>query len=87
MELSSYLFIALFFGVPALAGAILARSRGKNILLWGCASALFPFCAFILWFNKPDREIPGHFRKCPACGATYSWKLAACKYCGTPPAA
>lgn len=55
MGVSEYIFLALFFGVPGVAGALLARNRGKNMLLWGCASAIFPFCVFILWFNKPDR--------------------------------
>lgn len=84
MGASEYLFIAVFFSIPALIGALLARSRGKNVLLWGFLSAFFPFFAFILWFNKPEHEIPGHFRKCSSCNQTYPWKLPVCKYCGTP---
>lgn len=85
MGVTEYLFIAGFFGLPAVAGVVLARSRGKNPLLWGCASAFFPFCVCILWFQKPDQEVPGHFRKCPACGEVYRWKLTACAYCGALP--
>jgi hypothetical protein len=68
MGLSEYLFIALFFGLPGLAGAWLARSRGRNPLLWGLLS--------------PDREIQGYFRQCRQCGGIYPWKLTHCRYCG-----
>lgn len=84
MGLAEYLFIALFFGLPGLAGAWLARSRGKHPLLWGLLSAPFPFCLLILWFHKPDREIQGHFRQCRQCGGIYPWKLTHCRYCGAP---
>lgn len=83
MGLLEYLFIAAFFGLPGILGAWFAHARGKNPLLWGLLSALFPFFALIVWFQKPDHEIKGHFRKCPNCGAIYPWKLSACKYCGT----
>lgn len=82
MGLSEYLFIALFFGLPGLAGAWLARSRGRNPLLWGLLSAPFPFFVFILWLQKPDREIQGYFRQCRQCGGIYPWKLTHCRYCG-----
>lgn len=82
MGVSEYLFIALFFGIPGVAGAVMARRREKNVLLWGVASALFPFCVFILWFQRPDHEIPGAFRQCRSCGQIYPWKLVACRYCG-----
>lgn len=82
MGLREYLFIALFFGVPGVLGAWLAHARGKNPLLWGLVSAPFPFFVFILWFQKPDHEIPGYFRKCKGCGGIYPWKQEVCKYCG-----
>lgn len=87
MGFSEYLFVALFFGLPGLAGAWLARSRGKHPLLWGLLSAPFPFCLLILWFHKPDREIQGHFRQCRQCGGIYPWKLTHCRYCGGPASA
>ncbi len=85
MGITEYLFIGLFFGLPGGCGAWLAHCRGKSPLLWGLLSAPFPFFVFILWFQKPEREVPGHFRKCPACGQIYPWKLTACRYCGTGP--
>lgn len=82
MGLSEYLFVFAFFGVPGVFGAWLARTRGKNPLVWGLLSAPFPFCIFILWFQKPISEVPGYFRKCLTCGAVYPWKLDSCTYCG-----
>lgn len=82
MSYKEYLFIVLFFGIPAVAGAWLAHTRGKNPWLWGLMSGPFPFSLFILWFQKPSDEVRGHFRKCHECGSTYPWKLDQCKYCG-----
>lgn len=82
MKFSEYLFIVFFFGAPGLLGGWFAHTRGKNRLFWAVVSALFPFCAFILWFQKPDHEIPGYFRKCKKCGGVYKWKQKNCLYCG-----
>lgn len=84
MGITEYLFIAAFFGLPGVVGAWLAHTRGKNALLWGLVAAPFPFILLVLWYQKPDTEVPGHFRKCRSCGSVYPWKLAACRYCGTP---
>ncbi len=85
MGFGEYLFIAAFFGLPGISGAWMARTRGKNPLLWGLISAPFPFFVFILWFQKPLVEVPGYFHKCRLCGEVYPWKLEACKYCGAKP--
>ncbi len=84
MLFKEYLFITAFFGIPGIAGALLARRRGKNPVLWGLLSAPFPFFVFVLWFQKPTEEVPGYFRKCPECGCVYPWKTKVCKYCGRP---
>ncbi len=84
MSMREYIFIICFFGIPAVTGAVLAHRRKKNPLLWGLLSAPFPFFIFILWFQKPDHEIPGSFRKCANCGGIYPWRSATCSYCGTP---
>lgn len=72
----------MFFGLPGILGAYLARTRGKNPLLWGLISAPFPFAIFILWYHKPSRTVSGYFRQCTVCGEVSPWKLAACRYCG-----
>ncbi len=82
MDGFEYLFLIAFFGLPGIAGAWFARTRGKNPLLWGLVSAPFPFFVFILWMQKPSVEVPGYFRKCQSCGMVYPWKLDTCKYCG-----
>lgn len=84
MGVTEFLFLGLFFGLPALGGAWLAKGRARNPLVWGVVSGLFPFVLLVLWYQKPDCEVPGHFRKCAACGAVYPWKQDACRYCGTP---
>lgn len=84
MGTTEYLFLAVFFGLPGVFGFWLARGRDKNPVIWGLASALFPFVLLVLWYQKPDHEVPGHFRKCASCGAMYAWKHSSCSYCRTP---
>lgn len=81
--MSEMIFLLLIFGLPAAVGFKLAISRGKNPLLWGMLSGVFPFFLVVLHFNKPTHEIRGHFRKCAHCNSTFPWKDTVCKYCGT----
>ena len=74
--------LLLVFGLPAAIGFKLAKSRGKNPILWGLL-CVFPFFLVVLHFEKPKHEIKGHFRMCKQCGETFPWKATACKYCGT----
>lgn len=46
--MSELIFVLLFFGVPGLIGSVMARKRGKNPILWGALSALFPFVLLVL---------------------------------------
>ncbi len=82
--MSETIFLLLLFGLPAALGVKLARSRGKNPFIWGIISGVFPFFLLVLHFHRPDKEITGHFRKCPLCNRTFPWKDSACKYCSTP---
>lgn len=81
--MSEMIFLLLLFGLPAAVGFKLAISRGKNPLLWGMLSGIFPFFLVVLHFHKPTHEIHGHFRKCAHCDRTFPWKDSVCKYCGT----
>jgi hypothetical protein len=81
--MSEMIFLLLIFGLPAAVGFKLALSRGKNPLLWGMLSGVFPFFLVVLHFHKPTHEIRGHFRKCAHCDRTFPWKDTVCKYCGT----
>ncbi len=81
--MNEMIFLVLIFGLPAAVGFKLALSRGKNPLLWGMLSGIFPFFLVVLHFHRPTHEIHGHFRKCAQCGKTFAWKDSVCKYCGT----
>jgi hypothetical protein len=69
--------------VFAVTGGVMAANRGRNFLFWGVCSAFFPICIMIVWFEKPIKELKGHFRKCCSCGEWIKWKEISCRYCGT----
>ena len=69
---------------PALVGAMFARNRGRNILVWAFLSALFPIFLMVIYFQKPLRDVPGGFKRCISCGEFIKWKVAVCKYCSSP---
>ncbi len=56
--MSELIFLLLLFGLPAALGVVLARRRGKNPLLWGILSGVFPFFLVVLYIHyKPaDKE-------------------------------
>ncbi|HEY4745381.1 MAG TPA: hypothetical protein VIH45_12025 [Desulfuromonadaceae bacterium] len=52
--MSELIFLLLLFGLPAACGFVLARRRGKNPLLWGILSGVFPFFLVVLYMQyKP----------------------------------
>ena len=79
-----YALLLLVMLVPAVAGGILARNRGRNILVWGILCALFPIFLMVVYFEKPRREVAGGFRRCTACNEFIPWKASECKYCNAP---
>lgn len=46
--MSELIFLLLLFGIPGMFGFLMARKRGKNPLLWGFLSAIFPFFLVVL---------------------------------------
>jgi len=49
-----YYFVMFWFLLPAIIGFVMARQRGKNSLLWGILSGMFPFFIVILYMQyKP----------------------------------
>jgi len=77
---------ALLILIPlafAIAGGWFAYSRGRNPLLWGFFSAFFPICIMIVWFEKPRKEVKGHFRRCKSCGEWIKWLENPCRYCNS----
>lgn len=77
------LVLFVFFGVPGLAGARIAFTKGKSALAWFFVCGLFPPTLMILINQTPQKEVQGHYRRCPACDEMQKWKFTACKYCGT----
>ncbi|HIJ97241.1 MAG TPA: hypothetical protein HPP94_16195 [Desulfuromonadales bacterium] len=52
--MNEMMFLLLLFGLPGALGFYLARRRGKNPLLWGLLSAVFPFFLIVLHYqHKP----------------------------------
>ena len=70
--------VPVIFGV---IGGVLAANRGRNFLIWGILSLLFPIFLLIVWFEKPVKEVEGKFRKCGQCGEWIKWRDHVCKYC------
>jgi hypothetical protein len=88
--MTGYIVLALLMLVPAVFGGMLARNRGRSILLWALLAAIFPIFLMVIYFEKPLREVPGGFKRCTSCGEFNKWAAAACKYCAagfTPPSA
>ena len=79
--MTGYIVLGLVMLVPALLGGMLARNRGRNIGVWALLSALFPIFLMVVYFEKPLREVPGGFKRCPSCEEFNPWKAALCKYC------
>ncbi len=76
--------VILIMMVPAVIGGVLAANRARSVLLWSVLCALFPVFLMVIYFNKPLKEVPGKFRKCPACGEYLKWRDDVCKYCQAP---
>ena len=62
-----YIVLAMILLLLAVIGGRLARNRGRNILGWAIPSAIFPIFIMVIYFEKPLREVPGGFKRCPAC--------------------
>jgi hypothetical protein len=72
------LVVPLVFG---LVGGRMAARRGRNMLLWGVLSAVFPIFIMIVYFEKPAQEVPGGFKRCGACAEWIKWEESPCHYC------
>ena len=79
-----YAILLLVLLIPATGGGILARNRGRNIIVCGALCAIFPIFLMVVYFEKPLREVEGGFKRCTACNEFIPWKAAECKYCNAP---
>jgi hypothetical protein len=80
--LKQFLVLFLFFGVPGVAGAWIAFTKGRSVLLWMIIGCLLPPTLMVIIFQNPLREVNGHYRRCPECNEMQKWKFIACRYCG-----
>lgn len=81
--LSPAIFLYLIPAAFAVTGGVMAYNRGRNPVFWGLCSAVFPVCIMIVWFEKPLKEVKGHFRRCISCCEWIKWGECPCRYCGT----
>lgn len=82
-DIRGWIFIAVFFLLPGLIGAWIARSKGRNPFTWFLLNFLFPPTLMVTIFQKPLRAVPGHYRQCPKCREFVKWRETVCKYCQT----
>jgi hypothetical protein len=75
--------IFVFFILPGIVGARLAWTKGRNWLGWFLLNCCFPPTMMMVLFQGPLREVPGHYRQCPACREYLKWRETVCKYCRT----
>lgn len=82
-EIKQFAFIALFFLFPGVVGAWIARSKGRNPLLWFLLNFAFPPTLMVTIFQGPIRPVKGHYRQCPSCREYGKWRETVCRFCGT----
>ncbi len=54
--MSEVIFLLLLFGLPAALGFEMARRRGKNPILWGVLSGVFPFFLVVLHMQYKSKD-------------------------------
>ena len=74
--------IFVFFVLPGLIGGWIASTKGRSMIGWFLLCCFFPPTLMVIISQGPAREVPGHYRSCPACGELVKWREASCRYCG-----
>jgi hypothetical protein len=82
-QLQVIVFVCVFLLPFGIAGAWIARSKGRNPLLWFLLNGLFPPTVMISIFQGPVRPVAGHYRQCPKCHAYSKWRETVCRFCQT----
>lgn len=67
----------------AILGATWAGRLGRNRFGWGVFGLFIPISVVILLFLRPAGEVPGRWKRCPACMELINWNANRCKYCQT----
>lgn len=82
-ELMQAAYVGVFFLLPGIIGAWLARTKGRNPLLWFVLNGVFPPTLMITFYQGPVRAVPGHYRQCSKCSEYSKWRESACRFCQT----
>jgi hypothetical protein len=75
-------FLIIFWVVPGIIGALLAKNKGRNPVGWFFLSAFLWIPIFVVILLPPAREVPGKYRECPSCKEFVKWRATICKHCG-----
>lgn len=67
--------------VAGIVGATLARSKGRNQILWFALCAILPILVIAILF-LPAAELRGLTKKCKYCGEIIKEEAMVCKHCG-----
>jgi hypothetical protein len=86
MQYSETVFGLFIFFMPGIIAGLMAVrmawARGRNPLVWGVLSLVFPVFVLVIWSKPPLKTVSGGFHYCPACNGWTKWKDRCCKYCG-----
>jgi hypothetical protein len=75
------LIVVLIIFAPAVIGALIAKSKGRNVFGWFLLCGLLWFPVIVLLFLPPTTEVEGKYRECPKCKEIIKWQASFCKHC------